>query len=134
MTAFKSGTSWKGFYDAPSPYGREEFTIFVDEVTTDYNFVATGQDRTGSFSAKGSLTNIKVPVAVDDQQDIDEEVSATCDISFIKDYLDEKGYKGIKYNGRLCGHKITGEYSFVWRASFLSKNVKGIFEMNIDKS
>ena len=71
---------------------------------------------------------------MDERENIDEEAPVTCDITFIKDYLDEKGYKGIKYNGKLCGDKITGEYSFVWRASFLSKNVKGIFEMNIDKS
>ena len=134
MTLFRTGSSWKGFYLAPSPYGREEFTIVVDEVTPDFNFVATGHDNTGTFSAKGSLTNIKAPVTDSEHENIDSKGSPTCDINFTKDYLDEKGYKGIKYNGKLCDNKITGEYSFVWRASFLSKTVTGIFEMNIDES
>ena len=121
MTMFKSGRSWKGFYQAPSPYGRQEVTVFVNEATPDLSFVLTGQDSWGTFSAKGSLTNIKVPVADSEQEHIGDEISRTCDISFIKHYVDEKGYKGIKHNGKLFGNKITGKYSFVWRASFLSK-------------
>ena len=126
MTTFKSGSNWKGFYDAPLPYGRQQFTCTVAEVTTDYTFAATGQDKAGKFSAKGSLTNIKVVSEKDDSDD-----NATCDISFIKDYLNEDGYKGVEYKGKLIGNKITGNYSFVWKKSFISKTVTGIFEMNL---
>ena len=125
MATFKGGSNWKGFYDAPLPYGRQEFTCEVEEVTTDYQFVATGHDKEGKFSFKGSLVNFK-PVLEETDED-----ETWCDISFVKDYLSEDGYKGVEYKGKVCGTKITGNYSFVWKKSFLSKNVTGLFEMNL---
>ena len=127
MTIFNIGSNWKGFYDAPLPYGRQEFTCAIDEHTADNTFVAIGQDKEGKFSAKGSLVNIKTASKEEEDDDEDE----TCDINFIKDYLNEDGYKGVEYKGKLCGTKITGNYSFVWKKSFISKTVTGIFEMNL---
>ena len=128
MTALKCGSKWKGFYDAPLPYGRQEFTCHVEEVKQDYTFVGNGEDKDGKFSVKGSLTNIKA--VSNEEEDGNQEVSCG-DVFFVKDYLSESGYKGIDYKGTLRGSKITGNYSFVWKKSFISKTVTGIFEMNL---
>ena len=123
---FKPGSKLKGFYDAPLPYGRQEFTCAVEEVTEEYRFVATGEDKDGKFSLKGCLTNIE-PSLMKEGEDNEDE---TYGISFVKDYVSEDGYKGVEYKGTLVGTKITGNYSFVWKKGFISKTVTGKFEMN----
>jgi hypothetical protein len=126
MMYLKPGSKWKGFYDAPLPYGRQEFTCEVEEVTEECRFVATGEDKDGKFTLKGCLPNIN-PSLMKEGQDNEDE---TYDISFVKDYLSEDGYKGVEYKGTLVGTKITGNYSFVWKKGFISKTVTGKFEMN----
>ena len=125
MATFNNGSKWKGFYDAPFPYGRQEFTLDVEEVTPDNAFLAIGHDKEGKFSAKGSLSNITLA---------SEEGNETCDINFVKDYVSKDGYKGVEYKGKLNGSKIIGHYSFVWRKSFINKSITGIFEMTLVSS
>lgn len=128
--AFQQGSSWKGFYDAPFPYGRQEFTCRVTEMREDGTFVANGDDKEGQFSLKGDLVNIQPNLIKDRGQNED----GTSDIHFIKDYLSEDGYKGIDYKGVLVGTKITGSYTYLWKKGFISKTVTGIFEMNYNTS
>ena len=127
MESFKVGSKWKGFFDAPFPYGRQEFTCNVEELTKDCKFVAAGYDKEGNFTVKGLLTNVNHVSEENEDDDI-------CDISFIKDYLTKDGYKGIKYKGKLTGRRINGNYSFDWKKSFISKKVSGVFEMNLVSS
>ena len=124
MSLFKVGFKWKGFYDAPLPYGRREYTCEIIEIKDEYNFIGQGEDAEGQFSIKGSLSNIKTIVE-------DGTEHQTCDVHFNKDYLSDDGYKGIQYNGKLVQEKITGEYSFLWKKAFLSKTVTGKFEMDL---
>ena len=129
MASFAPGSHWEGFYDAPLPYGRQKFTLqVVDVEEKDNTFKAIGSDKDGKFTANGSLTNAKNDLEEDSEK---EESIICCDIHFIKDYISEDGYKGIEYNGKLTGQKMTGNYSFVWKKSFLSKTINGIFEMNL---
>ena len=124
MTALKIGSKWKGFYDAPLPYGRREFSCEITEITENQSFVGQGEDAEGIFSIKGSLGNTKIILE-------DGQERQTCDISFVKDYLADDGYKGVEYKGTLSDHKITGQYSFLWKKAFISKTVTGIFEMEV---
>ena len=129
MAIFVLGSHWEGFYVAPLPYGRQKFTLQVEDVKEkDNTFKASGSDKDGKFTATGSLTNVKNDLEEDNEK---EDYISYCDIHFIKDYISEDGYKGIEYNGKLIGPKITGNYSFVWKKSFLSKTINGIFEMNL---
>ena len=129
MEKFALGSNWEGFYDAPLPYGRQKFSLQVEDVEEkDNTFKAIGSDKDGKFTATGSLTNVKNDLEEDNEK---EDNIPCCDIHFIKDYISEDGYKGIEYNGKLIGPKITGNYSFVWKKSFLSKTINGIFEMNL---
>ena len=129
MATLALGSHWEGFYDAPLPYGRQKFTLQVEDVKEkDNTFKASGSDKDGKFTATGSLINVKNDLEEDNAK---EDDTPCCDIHFIKDYISEDGYKGIEYNGKLIGQKITGNYSFVWKKSFLSKTIKGIFEMNL---
>ena len=120
MTAFKLTSKWKGFFDAPLPYGRREFSCEVTKMSQNM-FIGRGEDSDGGFSFNGSLSNIKTI----SQDGIETQ---TCDITFVKDYLAEDGYKGVEYKGILTGDKIKGNYSFLWKKAFLSKTVTGIFE------
>ena len=70
MESFKVGSKWKGFFDAPFPYGRQEFTCNVEELTTECKFVATGYDKEGNFTAKGLLSNIKHVSEEDDDDQL----------------------------------------------------------------
>ena len=129
MATFALGSRWEGFYDAPLPYGRQKFTLQVEDVKEkDNTFKAIGSDKDGKFTATGSLTNVKNDLEKNKEKKDD---TPCIDIHFIKDYISEDGYKGIEYNGKLIGPKITGNYSFVWKRSFLSKTINGIFEMNL---
>ena len=129
MATFALGSHWEGFYDAPLPYGRQTFTLKVEDVEEkDNTFKAIGSDKDGKFTATGSLTNLRNDL---EEDNVKENYTQCCDIHFIKDYISEDGYKGIEYNGKLIGQKITGNYSFVWKKSFLSKTINGIFQMNL---
>ena len=123
MTSFKVNSKWKGFYDAPLPYGRREFTCKVMKMGEN-RFIGEGEDADGNFLINGNLSNFKT-VSKDGME------IQTCDITFVKDYLTEDGYKGIEYNGTLTGEKIKGQYSFLWKKAFISKNVTGEFEMEL---
>jgi hypothetical protein len=50
-------------------------------------------------------------------------------VEFVKDYVEEGNYKGIRYKGSLQGNKITGKYSFLYKKMFLSLQVSEDFEM-----
>ena len=129
MATFELGSRWEGFYDAPLPYGRQKFTLKVEHVKEEDNtFKAIGSDKDGKFTATGSLTNVKNDL---EEDNVKKDCTPCPDIHFIKNYISEDGYKGIEYNGKLIGQKITGNYSFVWKKSFLSKTITGIFEMNL---
>ena len=129
METFVLGSHWEGFYDAPRPYGRQKFTLQVEDVKEkDNTFKAIGSDNDGKFTATGSLTNVKNDL---EENKLKEDCTQCCDIHFIKNYISEDGYKGIEYKGKLMGQKITGNYSYVWKKSFLSKTINGIFEMNL---
>ena len=129
MATFAVGSHWEGFYDAPLPYGRQKFTLQVEDVKEKDNaFKAIGSDKDGKFTAIGSLTNGTNDLKEDN---VKEDYTPCCDIHFIKDYIAEDGYKGIEYNGKLIGQSIKGNYSFVWKKSFLSKTINGMFEMNL---
>ena len=124
MASLQVGSNWKGFYDAPLPYGRREFSCEITKITENQSFIGQGEDAEGNFSIKGSLGSTKT-ISEDGQE------SVTCDITFIKDYLADDGYKGVEYKGTLTDHRITGQYSFLWKKAFLSKTVTGIFEMEV---
>merc|ERR1712133_59405 len=120
MTAFKVGSKWKGYFDAPLPYGRRDFSCEITEMTDKNSFVGEGEDADGKFSIKGSLCNFTNIMENGQEWQI-------CEINFVKDYLADDGYKGIQYKGTMNREKITGEYSFLWKKAFLSKTVTGNF-------
>ena len=124
MSAFKVGSKWKGYFDAPLPYGRRDYICEITEMADKHSFVGEGEDADGKFSIKGSLCNCTTILENGQEREI-------CDINFVKDYLADDGYKGIQYNATLNREKITGEYSFLWKKAFLSKTVTGKFEMEV---
>lgn len=99
-----------GWYDAPFPFGKTEFSLLIESCGPDGEFSGSGQDKQGEFTVKGNVEGQKVV--------------------FVKDYKDRK-YTDIKYDGLLDGDHIEGQYSFLYKTLVINMNVKEKFYMKL---
>ena len=105
----ESGSTWEGWFAAPSPFGQTTFTLRITEMDAKGRFKGEGEDRQGSFTVQGTIRG--------------EEVE------FVKDYVDPGNYKNVKYKGVLKEGKVSGKYEFLYKKMFISMNISESFEM-----
>merc|ERR1711874_913677 len=104
------GSRWEGWYAAPSPFGKTEFVVDIEEADDEGNFSGQGTDKQGEFPIQGKVSEGNV--------------------KFTKDYKDGS-HKGIVFEGVLEEGVVTGKYSFVYKKAFISMNICQEFEMKI---
>jgi len=110
---FLCSTSWEGWYAAPSPFGRTEFTVDIDSADEDGNFSGEGRDKQGEFRIKGKVVDGNV--------------------KFTKDYKDGS-HTGVVFEGVLEDGVVKGKYKFLFKKAFISMNICEEFSMKIVKS
>lgn len=107
------GTSWEGWYAAPSPFGRTEFTVDIEEDDEEGNFTGEGVDKQGEFRIKGNMSGGNV--------------------KFTKDYKDGS-HTGVVFEGVMEDGMVKGKYRFLYKKAFISMNICEEFQMKIVKS
>ena len=109
---FSPGTQFSGWYDAPLGFGRTDFTATVETYQeTTGQFTASGTDKQGDFTLKGTVTGD--------------------DVRFVKDFTASDGYKDIKYSGSVEGEEVKGTYKFQYNALFISLPINENFYMKV---
>ena len=97
-----AGADFVGWYEAPFPFGKTEFTLKIVTVDQDGSFTGTGSDKQGEFTVAGTL--------------------ASDDVVFEKEYKDGS-HKGIKYVGRVERNCVAGDYRFNYRKMFINMDI-----------
>ena len=97
-----AGAEFVGWYEAPFPFGKTEFTLKIVTVDQDASFTGTGTDKQGEFNVRGTLVSD--------------------DVVFVKDYKDGS-HTGVKYVGRVEGRCVAGEYRFNYRKMFINMDI-----------
>jgi len=110
LALFSSHTDFVGWYEAPFPFGRTEFELKINNVDKDGTFTGTGSDKQGHFSIHGTVTGDGV--------------------EFVKDYKDGS-HTGIKYEGKVEGNCVKGEYKFNYKKMFINLDICEKFWMEI---
>ena len=95
-TIINENVKFSGWYDAPFPFGKTDFTLTIEKVVAaDGTFFGRGTDKQGHFTIQGqfSCTND----------------NGEGDVTFVKDYVD-KSHTNIQYEGKISGNTISGIY------------------------
>ena len=107
---FKSGSKFSGWYEAPAPWGRTDYTMTMETYNKDGSFTGRGQEKQGGFSARGTVSGTS--------------------FKMVKDF-DNKSIVGIKYDGTVNNDTVSGNYSFLYQEPGFSKQVTQPFSMKL---
>ena len=108
---FQPGKKLTGYYDAPFPFGRTEFSLEIELYSDqDQSFSGIGRDKQGEFKVQGKLSGDKV--------------------EFMKNYVDGS-HTNIKYEGKMEDDQVTGYYTFCYKTFLVTMNIKEKFQMKV---
>ena len=107
---FKIGSIFSGWYEAPAPWGRTDFTLTLETFNSDGSFTGRGVEKQGGFSMRGSINGNSFKA--------------------VKDF-DNKSIVNIKYDGTVNNDTVSGNYSFLYQEPGFSKQVTQPFSMKL---
>ena len=109
---FQLGNKFTGWYDAPFPFGKTEFSLVIESFNdTDKTFSGSGNDKQGDFKIQGNLNG-------------DNKVE------FMKGYVDGS-HTNIQYEGIIEDDQVTGHYTFCYKTFLINMNIKEKFQMRV---
>ena len=101
---------FNGWYEAPFPFGKTDFSLVVITCSGDGEFTGTGQDKQGEFTVKGKIDGSKV--------------------SFVKDYKDGS-HTNVQYEGTVDNDHIDGQYYYLYKTFLVNMKVQEKFYMKL---
>ena len=106
----ESPLQFSGWYEAPFPFGKTDFTLTIENCADTGDFSGVGRDKQGEFTVRGQVSGTRV--------------------TFVKDYKDGS-HTNIKYDGVMETDHIEGQYSFLFKSFVINMNVQEKFYMKL---
>ena len=121
-------SNWSGWFDAPAPFGRTEYTLTIQIDYVDGSITGRGSDKRGEFEITGKIS------VSGEVEEPSPSPGGVFPIEFEKCYIDRsKGteiyYKGVLVNDENKGVVMTGKYTYLYKMGFFKLNVCEMFEM-----
>ena len=140
-------SEWCGWYGAPAPFGRTEFTLTLTEIDYDDGSIkGSGVDKRGEFEITGKVspvtaatTSVATEEDEGERESCDESATFIFHVEFEKSYIDRSKGTGIYYTGELRKESsvetgggrviMCGKYNYLYQMGFFKMNVSDEFEM-----
>ena len=87
LNLIESPLQFSGWYEAPFPFGKTDFTLTIENCADSGDFSGVGRDKQGEFSVRGQVEGTRV--------------------TFVKDYNDGS-HTNIQYDGQIDDDHIEG--------------------------